>query len=194
VPEPEIRANHSKHTIARIKTLAEPDRSRILQQIELPRARIREASVFDWLPVHVHVQLVAGITEMLPPVRALAFYKSLMADAFSKSLLRPIVQGAIAIHGRTPKSLLRMSPRTWSLISRNAGTLSVDLDRGAEEASACFQDLPPAIAKSTGMLQFFEGGLCAAVEHFGATPRVRVDVSKLARGEARFEVSWQAAS
>jgi hypothetical protein len=161
VPEPEIRANHSKHTIARIKTLAEPDRSRILQQIEVPRARIREASVFDWLPVQVHVQLVAGITEMLPPVRALAFYKSLMADAFSKS---------------------------------NAGVLSVDLERGPGEASATFHELPPAIAKSTGMLQFFEGGLCAAVEHFGATPRVRVDVSKLARGEARFEVSWQAAS
>jgi hypothetical protein len=190
VPEPEVRANHSKHVIGRIKLLAEPDRTRILSQIATARARIRDASVFDWIPMHLHVQVVAGIAEMLPPVRALAFWKELMADAFQKSLLRPIVQGAIAIHGKNPKSLLRMGPRTWKLISRHAGSVAVDLERGPNEVVTTLSDLPMAVTKSSAMLQFFEGSLSACVEHFGEAPRVRVDASKLSRGDARFDVAW----
>jgi hypothetical protein len=191
VPEPQIRANHSKHVISRIKVLAEPDRTRLLTRVAAPREMLREASVFDWLPAHIHVQLVDGISEMLPPVRAIAFWRSLMADAFSKSLLRPIVQGAIAIHGRSPKSLIRMGPRTWHLISKNAGELVVDLERGPCEASGTLSELPAVINKSSGMLQFFEGSLSSCVEHFGLTPQLRTDASRIARGEVRIDLSWE---
>ena len=190
MPEARIRANHSKHLISRIKVLPEPDRTRILQRIDGVRARVREASVFDWLPARFHTELVAGITEMLPPVRALAFFKNLMADAFGKALLRPLVQGAIAIHGRDPKSLLRMAPRTWSLVSKDAGSFAVDLERGDGEAVGTMTDMPPVIAKSSGMLQFFEAGMCSCVEHFGGTPIVRMDISKLTRGELRLDIAW----
>lgn len=187
---PAFRANHTKHLIGRIKALPESERERILSGVARARAEVREASIFDWIDAATHVGIVNGVSESLSRERAVAFWQDLVFDGFGRTLLRPLVQGALGLHGNTPKSLVRMAPRAWSLISRDCGNMSVELERSPTEIVIELADTPSVVSASTGMLQFLEGGLLAAARRCGRSARVFPDDRKRERGTLVLQMIW----
>ena len=187
---PAFRANHTKHLIGRIKSLPDAERERISKGIAAPRAIVREASIFDWIDAPTHVAIVNGVSEALSRERAIAFWRELVFDGFARTLLKPLVQGAVRLHGKSPKSLMRMAPRAWSLISRDCGRLSVELDHSPTEIAIELDDVPPVVSGSTGMLQFFEGGLLATAQRFDLSARVLADDRGRARGTLLLRMTW----
>ena len=187
---PAFRANHTKHLIGRIKALPAPERDRVLNRIAGARAKVREASIFDWIDAPTHVAIVDGIAESMSRERSIVFWRELAADGFGRTLLRPLVQGAIGLHGKTPKSLIRMAPRAWSLLSRDCGKFRVELERSATEVEIGIDGAPLIVSASTGMLQFFEGGLLATAQWFGLTGRVLTDDRKRERGVLTLHMTW----
>lgn len=187
---PKFRANHTKHSIGHVKRLPEPERTRLLDQLADLRTEVRKASIFDWLDGELHIALADAIVAVLGRGRAIEFWRDVMLDAFSRALLRPIVSGAIAIHGGTPEAMLRMSPRAWSLVAKNGGEISVDADRTARRAVITFRRLPRIMADSPGLLAFFEGALTAVGSHLKVPLRVHSNVSGLERGELHLNVEW----
>jgi hypothetical protein len=188
VGEPEIRANHSKHVIARVKCLPEPQRTRILATIAPLRGRVREAGIFDWLPAAVHVELVDSVNAALRQDEVHGFWRELILDGFARALLRPLVSGALGVYGPTPHSFLRLVPHAWTLVIRECGVVAFER-KSDNEASLEFSKLPRVIDQSPGMLAFFQGGLQATYRYFKKSGQVELVTRRT--GCAEFAISWE---
>ncbi len=187
---PKFRANHTKHSIGHVKRLPEPERTRVLDRIANERDEVRKASIFDWVEGRLHVAVADAVFDVLGRPRALEFWRDVMLDAFSRSLLRPIVRGAIAIHGSNPASVLMMSPRAWSLVAKDVGKISVSADDDPPHVVITFRELPKLFSDSPGMLAFCEGAITAVGVYLDEPLRVHTEVSKLAAGELHLHVDW----
>ena len=184
---PEIRANHSKHLMGRIKRLPEPSRGVALGAIGTLRDEIRAAGLFDWLPAERHVRLSDGVVEALGRHAAQEFWRDVLLDGFARALLRPLVSGALGVYGKTPLSLLRLSPHAWTLVTRDCGML--EFERSSDNSARMrFRELPPVVERSAGMLAFFHGGLESTYSYFRCRGRVAL-VERAAR-EIDFQVEW----
>lgn len=168
----EIRANHSKHVIARIKKLPEPQCTQILTAVDSVRAKIRDAGIFDWYPAEVHLELVHHVHAVLPAEALLQFWCDLVLDGFSRALLKPLVTGGLGVYGKKPTSFLRLAPHAWNLVTRQCGVLTCKPQTEGITHMA-LTELPPVIDRSPGMIAFVEGGLRATYRYFSLSGNVR---------------------
>jgi hypothetical protein len=144
---PEIRANWSKHSVRCIRQLPDDKRGAVLAKIgDDTLGRIRRAGVLTWLPAEHHGRLLDAVRSVLSHWGAISFWRDAMYANLHDSMLRPLVQGGIHLFGGTVYSVIRMSPRAWSLVTRNCGTHLVSRGEGRVELRIRFVGLPPMLA------------------------------------------------
>jgi hypothetical protein len=162
---PSIRANWSKHALRFVRRLPPTQRDAILREIGSDTLeQIGFAGILSWLPAEHHARIFDAVRNVLAQPGAIALWRDVMTANLDQPLLRPLVQGGLRLFGATPSSVIRMSPRAWSLVARDCGTHLVSRGEGRIEVRLAFVDTPPMLA-TPGFVAHCLGN-CEAVLRF----------------------------
>ena len=186
---PEIRANWCKHSVRQVRRLPEEKRDAALREIGRDTLeQIGSAGILTWLPAENQARIFDAIWSVLGRADAIAFWRDAMSANLDQPLLRPLVQGGLRLFGATVYSVIRMSPRAWSLVARGCGTHLVSRGEGPVELRIVFVELPPSFA-TLGFVAHTIGN-CEAVLRFlelrGETTQVE---DRLTSGEFAIEIA-----
>jgi hypothetical protein len=188
---PQIRASYAKLAIRTVKRLPEPDRDRALAAIGEPlRAEIRAAGLFAWLDAERFLALVRAIDASLGRAGAIVTWQQNLRESLERPLLTPLRVGALALYGRHPKSLLRMAPQAWGLVTRGCGAPALD-ELAPGRLRLRFSGLPAPLCACPELLELWEGGATACAEYVGYRATVVGRDDRLAHGIAEIEICWE---
>jgi hypothetical protein len=189
-PEAAFRANWTKLALKYVRRLPQAENEEVLAIFGAATlARVHAAGVFDWLPVAMHMSLVGAIERVLGK-RAPGFWRHLMLVSFERSLLRPLVDGGLRVFGRTPLSLLRLTPQTYKLIARNCGTPTVTGGDGDEPVRLLFERLPSPL-RTTGWVGLCCGQCEAVLAYLRISGSVTAQAEQLGDGRLLVLTAWQ---
>jgi hypothetical protein len=181
--EPEFRANWTKLVLKWVRQ--RPDRDVVLGVIGSDAiARVHGAGVFEWLPATVHMHVTEAIRAAIGG-DARRFWRDLMHASLSRSLLKPLLDGGLRLFGRSPHSILRMTPQAVSLIARGCGSIVVSRGEAAGSTRLTFENLPPLLAR-TSWVEVCAGNCEGVLDYLSLDGKVTTRVGELAHG--RFEV------
>jgi hypothetical protein len=177
----ELRANWSKAAVKAIRQLDPVRRDRVLAALGAEQlAELRAAGVFDWLPARVHMAILSAVHQ-LGAAESRQFWRRLIVASFDRSLLKPLIDGGLRLFGRTPLSILRMTPQAWTLVSRRCGVVSVVADRVPGSARMRFDNLSPEL-RALEWIELCEGQCQGALDFVGMQGRVTSYAEELAQG------------
>jgi hypothetical protein len=122
---------------------------------------LESASRVSWIPLHIDIELTECFFEVAGEERAFQALRDNLANALDSTVLKPLLDGAFAIFGRSPAKILRWTPKVWSLLYRNCGELSL---AKSDDHSAVLEatDLPPELVANANYMK----GTAAAILGF----------------------------
>src|SRR2546423_4639348 len=120
-----IRMSWAKLAVSTAKRMPEPARTKALGALGDLRREVRDAGILDWKPAEVFVSVAEAVATALGRRGGRDFWRDVLMEAFDRRLLQPLVRGALVIHGRTPRSILRMTPQAYSLSFKHCGEVSL---------------------------------------------------------------------
>jgi hypothetical protein len=187
----QIRASYTKVALKNFKR-AHADRLEQLIEIAGPEALVdlRASSALEWLPAELHGAVADAMIEVVGRSDARALWAGVLIEAFTSPVLSPIVSGALRIYGKTPPSIMRMTPHAWPLFFRECGRSWMD-PSDARRATMMFEELARPLVASTGILDSFQANCDAALSFTGFAGSVTANYELL--GDARFsiDVQWE---
>jgi hypothetical protein len=190
----EIRASYGKLALRHLRDGPEEERRAVWEAAGREElSAIRGAGVFTFLPAWFHVRLADATIDALGPTRSRAFWRDVMLSAFDRRLLSPLVRGALRIYGRSPASIMRMTPQAWSLVWRDCGRVWMDHGKASKRATMRFDGMPTELSQSAGVLQSFMANCDAAIAYLGCKGTVIPDFTKARSGVLSIDVEWTAA-
>jgi hypothetical protein len=185
---PMIRASYAKTVIGGIKRRPDRERDALLRGIgEELRGEIRSYGMLEWMPAKRFVDLVSAIASTLGPDGAQAFWRANLLLSLERRLLSPLRLGAIAIYGNSPRSLLKMTPQAWELVTREGGTCRTE-DQPPHGIVLRFEALPSELCHEA-MHHLWAGGSESCIERMGFTGSARAARGANARS-VDVSVSW----
>jgi hypothetical protein len=150
-------------------------------------------SRLDWLSAEVDMDVTEAITRVLGPTRSADFWRRSLLDVMETPLLRPLVEGAIAIFGLAPGNLLKWAPRIWEAIYRNCGTMTVS-PLGATTAHIAYESIAPALRRSPDFVEAVRASFETVFTLAHTRGEVVIETMDLAHARALYGVSWTAPS
>jgi hypothetical protein len=192
VGQPLIRVSWTKLAVSTAKRMPEPGRSAVLGALDTLRAEVREAATLDWRPAAFFVTVAENIAAALGRPGGRDFWRDVLLEAFERRLLQPLVRGALVIHGRTPKSILRMTPQAYSLSFKSCGDVSLHDTGASNRVRLQFARLPPVLRESDATMDCFAGNCDAAIRYLGMRGTVKRHDDDLAQGRLHYLVEWEA--
>ncbi len=197
----QIRASYTKLALKYLKQGNAQDWDALRAQIgDAPLAEIRAAGPIAWLPATTHAAVADATIALYGAYEARVVWRDVMLAGFERSMLRPLVGGALRLYGEKPSSILRMTPQGWSLAFKDCGRAWMEdrtedpaYEQGPQadgHALICFEDLPHAISMSDGLIESFVANCDAALAYVKCRGQVNADRTSLGRGVLRIEVSW----
>ena len=148
---------------------------------------LESASRVGWLPLRVDVELTECFFEVAGEERALQILRDNMAHTFDSMVLKPLLDGAFGIFGRSPAKILRWTPKVWSLLYRDCGELTL---AKSDDHSAVLEatNLPPELVANADYMK----GLAAAILGFFQVLGVdaECELQKLSGSKATLLVTW----
>jgi hypothetical protein len=185
----QFRANWTKLALRQVGRLEEPHRSTTLSLVgNASLSTVRQAGVLTWLPAEHHHAVATALDQALGAEGARHFWRDLMVLSFERSLLRPLVDGGLRVFGRTPRSVLRLSPQAYSLIARQCGVLSISDGRAPGSVRVAFDALP-ALLRSRAFLELCHGNCLAVLRYLKLPGTVEPDRSGLTGGSFHLDVT-----
>ena len=187
----EIRASYTKLGLKHFKR-SHPEHWERLVQVADPSVLedLRKASTLAWLPAELHGIVADAIIEAAGRSEARALWSDVILGAFDHRMLAPIVSAAMRLYGKTPPSIMRMTPHAWPLVFRECGHSWMEPISDSHAAMA-FAELPRAIMQSTGILDSFIGNCDAALRYTGYIGSATPSYAKLADASFSIDVHWQ---
>jgi len=187
----EIRASYTKSGLRQLKREHADAWEQLAAAVgQAALDDVRGASTLGWLPAELHGLIADAMIDAAGRDCARALWAAVILDAFDRPMLSAIVSGALRLYGRTPPSVMRMTPHAWPLIFRECGRSWME-PTGEDRAMMLFEELPRAIIASTGILDSFLGNCDAALHYTGHTGAVNPDYERLAAGGFAIDVQWQ---
>jgi hypothetical protein len=188
---PLVRASYAKTVVGGIKRRPDAERDVLLARLgDAMRGEIRDYGMLEWMPAARFAQLATAVLETLGPSGAKDFWRANLLLSLERRLLSPLRLGAVAIYGNSPRSLLKMTPQAWELVSKDCGTCRV-VDRPPSGLVLAFDELPPELCIEA-MLQLWSGGCESCIERMSFQGSARVEGSFSARGSIEIGVQWDA--
>lgn len=174
-----------------LKRYSHPDRARIAEAIVArTREEIRAAPTLAWQDARVFMDLCGQIASCGDAI-AQAFWRYSLNASIKQPLIGTLVQGGIALWGRSPAALYARTPRAFNLVSRGCGEMRMEPGGDAEELHLLVSDLPTVCRKHPGIIRMWEGGFHGQADFVGSTVTVLTDASKFAlEGKLRFTLKW----
>lgn len=190
VLRPVIRSNWVKLAMSLAKRMPEPKRSQVLAMLEPMRVEVRDAGMLEWKPAELFVSVAEAIGNALGAQSARDFWCDVMVEAFHRRFLKPLVGGALAIYGRKPSSILRMTPQAYSLSFKNCGITRLHEMEQQNSVRLQFDGLPSVLHESDAVLACFAGNCDASLGYLGMAGRVTRHDDDRERGRLHFVVEW----
>jgi hypothetical protein len=163
VSDPAFRATWTKFAVAAVNR--SPRRQAIRKVIgESKLAKLRQASVVDWMPIDIHLGVAAAVLDVLGVAGAREFWKERLLSAFLTKTMGPFVTGASVVFGEQPYALMKIAMTSYRLMAKNAGFITVS---AAPDGAVLmdFQDMPAAIIDSAGWHALCHGQCQAVFEY-----------------------------
>ena len=150
-------------------------------------AQIDEAWAASWLPIECDAALTEALFEVAGERRACEVMRENLVATFRKPILETLVLASLRTFKASPAGLLRVAPRVWGLLLRDAGTMTVE----AEEQSVRVRmtGLPPEVAQSRPYLLGIEASISAIFELVDVCGTSRLESHH--GSEACFLVEWE---
>ncbi|MCG8590179.1 MAG: hypothetical protein MJE66_12880 [Proteobacteria bacterium] len=187
--EPRILASIVQGSLEAFDTLEGDLGAQVRQRLKPETLeRVETTSQVAWLPVALDVELTEAFFAVAGRERAERVLRENLAASFDRPLLKPMLEGAFAIFGRSPERMLKWSSKVWSLLYRDCGQMKL-VSGEAGRATLELVDLTPEIAGSRNYLR----GVAAAVLGFFDMACIPDSKARLATQEAdraAFELSW----
>jgi len=188
---PCFRAAWPKFTLATLKRYPHDDRARIIEAITPDlRDEIRAPASLAWQDAAVFMQLCGQISSCGETI-AQAFWRYSLLASIKQPLIGTLVEGGMALWGRSPAALYARTPRAWGLISRGCGEMRMEPGRHAQEAHVFAQNLPAVCRKHDGIVRMWQGGFRGQADFVGCEAEVATDTSDFVQnGNLRFTLRW----
>jgi hypothetical protein len=187
---PVVRAAFTQATLATADSLEGNLGARI--RAAVPPASLEQivsASRLDWLPADLDMDFTEAVNQVLGPERSAHFWKGALLEVMETPLLKPLVDGAVAIFGLSPGNLLRWAPKTWDAIYRNCGAMTLTA-AGTATAQLVFESIAPPLRRSPDFIE----ALRASFETIFVLAHVQgvvvVEEMDLAHARAVYAFSW----
>ncbi len=187
--DPAVRAAFTQAAL-HAALAAEPVRLRAALA-ESPLDQVLDASRSAWIPVEIDMDVTEAITAVLGPDRCTEFWRKSLVETMRSPILGPMVDGVVAVFGLAPESLLRWTPRAWSAVYRNCGTMTV-LERGIREGRIGFDDITPALLRSGAFIEALRASFEAVFTLCRVHGEVQVESLDVASRSAVYAFSWTA--
>ncbi len=180
--ESRVRANYVKYAIVRVKALPAPQRDAVFDVLGATRSEIRAAGLLAWMPMRVYADLIDATRTALGSRGSRQFWRDMMTSSFERQLLKPLLDGALRLYGRTPASLLRRAPQAWSLVSRDGGKIHVEGDHQLH-----FEELPFILRRSPAIVDAMAGMYEATFAYLDRPCNVTAHAEELVHGRMWLE-------
>jgi hypothetical protein len=188
---PVVRASYAKTVIGTMKQRSPVDRDALLDRVNRElRDEIRERGMLDWITAQQFSKLVDVVFEALGAARAREFWRVNLQTSLERALLSPLRLGAVALYGKNPGALLRMTPQAWQLVSRNCGLCRVT-EQLPEAIGLRFEALPD-IFRNSAMLALWSGGSESCLERMNFDGEVAATIDPQRRSAVELHVTWRA--
>jgi hypothetical protein len=192
MPEPQFRPLWSQLALA-IANNRIPAQTRQIEAAigEETVRRVVHSRGFVWMPAALQMQVFDGFEAVLEPLAARRFWRDVQLRAFRSKLESPLVEGALRLFGRSPRSILRMAPQIYSLVSRHAGTSS--LQPGPEPNSAVWlvADMPDELIVHRSFLDALHGNCEATIQHLQMEGEVERFVETGGQNRVHYIARWR---
>ncbi len=189
-----IRASYTKLALRHFKQHTPEEYEKIRASVGgATLAAIRDAGALAFLPAETHAKVAAATVSTFGAREARLAWRDVMLGAFNRAMLRPLVGSALRLYGRSPSSIMRMTPQGWSLVFRDCGKSWMDAV-GTHRAVMRFEGLPRVIAESEGMIESFVANCDAALSYVGYFGKAAAARDELAVGRLSIDVTWQPSS
>ena len=153
------------------------------------RSAIEAASSIGLVSVDFDVELTECFFAVAGAARARAALRENLRQSFDRPILKPVLDVASAVFGRSLVRVMAWAPKVWGLIYRDAGRMVV----GAAEDGRVRLDLleiPLVIANSPNYLYGPAETLAGFFDVAGIEGRVRLIGPDVERRRAGFELTW----
>jgi hypothetical protein len=189
-PPPEVRAWTLREWLARVRTEADPWRTRFFDALPAStRETIESSGRTAWLPMAIHVELADIMEAAYGPVRAHEHYRRSFAASLREGVFGPLVRTGTRIFGTTPATLLRWLHRGWEASFRNAGRAAGEV-LGPGRGQVVYSGLPPVCTASDPWLDSAQGSIYGSLDAIGFDGVVRVDKSTRNEGRMIISIEW----
>jgi hypothetical protein len=187
---PVVRAAFTQASLATADSLEGDLGARI--RAAVPPASIEQiesTTRLDWLAAELDMEITEAVHKVLGPERSAHFWKGALLDVMETPLLKPLVDGAIAIFGLSPSNLLKWSPRIWEAVYRNCGTLTLTT-AGTATAEVVYDSIPPVLRRSPDFIEAMRGSFETLFVLAQVQGVVVVEEMDLVHGRAVYAFSW----
>jgi hypothetical protein len=149
---------------------------------------LESASPVSWLPAGVDIELTERFLEVAGEERAFRALRDNMANALNSAVLKPMLDGAFVVFGRSPAKMLKWTSKMWSLLYRRCGQL-VLARSGDRSAVIEGIDLPPELVANANYMKGIAVALLGFFDILGID--AECDLRELGEGRASFLLSWK---
>lgn len=186
---PRILAAMIQSTLEQLEAM-DPELSRRVRDALPPEttAAIRSASRISWVDIEHDLALTHAVFAEAGRERAREIMRRMLVANFRAPVLRPLIDGALRLLGRSPDRLLRWAPKVWGHVMRDAG--DVVFEAAAPGSGRLrFSDLPPLVADPV----YLDGVGAAATALFevAGTEGIGELEGPDERGRAAIVLSWK---
>lgn len=136
-------------------------------------ARIEGAPAAGWVPFEWEIAVDRALRALRGEERVRELGRELGRSAVARGLLAPLATATLAMLGRRPQTLLRLTLAGWRIATRGAGDNEIVPGEGPGEVRIRFVGAPPVLRDRALMLRL-SGTVEALFAHAGVPARTSV--------------------
>jgi hypothetical protein len=187
---PLMRASHQQSNLDALAALGEELEKKALAHISEDTLRtVREAPRNAWLPVEHDIDITEAVYRELGTEGVRGWSRDALLRSMEGPLLKPFLDGAVAVFGLKPTQMYRVVPRGFPSVYRACGDLTY-LGDGDGRVTLHWERVPPVLMAHRPYVEGIAGAFEAVLEVCKVTGRVEV----VAAGESEidFVATWDA--
>jgi hypothetical protein len=156
-----------------------------------PRQIIESASRVEWVHLRHHSRLNEVALGQLGLERYQQGWRQAMLRSVRQKTLRATVSGALRLFGASPASLMKLAPRAWNLLARNAGTLDAAVELEAKRGQMTLTEFPEEYSRDGSFAQGLVGCIEAFLDICETQGEVLLASSTPRAGRALYTITWR---
>jgi len=193
MPIPHIRASWTRMFLEQMRRgLPTPDVQKILDRAGAGAlAVLDQASPLGWLEADTHMGLLNAARDVLGATRNQSFWRTVTRESFDRPIFRALVQGTLALFGRSPTHVLKTIPKGWGLITTACGEITVTSPERSQHAEMLWQSIPTVVCRTDSFATAWVGSIHALLDVTQRAGDVQLDAKALSAGIARYDIRWR---